>query len=52
MAYWQRLMLLAAPLVLLVADVLYGWTAANPDQAETVKWLWKNCSLFFCHSVA
>lgn len=34
-AYWQRLRLLAASLRLLVADVLYTWTAAKPDQAET-----------------
>lgn len=52
LAYWQRLMLLAAPLMLLVADVLYTWTAAKPDQAETLKWLRKNCSLFFCHLLA
>lgn len=51
-AYWQRLILLAAPLMLLVADVLYTWTAAKPDQAETLKWLRKNCSLFFCHLLA
>lgn len=51
-AYWQRLRLLATPLRLLVADVLYTWTAAKPDQAETVKWLRKNCSLFCCHLLA
>lgn len=48
-AYGQRLRLLAASLRLLVADVLYTWTVAKPDQAETVKWLRKNRSVLFCH---